>query len=139
MSPSFWDVAWYFFAIFVFVAYLCALFGVVIDVFRDHSLRGWEKALWILLLVFLPIFTVLLYLGFRGRGMADRANGVFQPATSARHSPRMSESADEEARRRSQSSTPAADIATAKDLLERQIINQGEFDALKNKSLGNKY
>jgi hypothetical protein len=127
---EFWTIAGYFFWIFVFVAYLSALFGVVVDLFRDHQLAGGFKALWILFLVFVPILAVLVYLIARGRGMADRSAGRV---------PQMTETQDEEARAASVSTTPASDIASAKALLDQGIINVGEFDALKSKAISGRF
>lgn len=70
---SFWDVIVWFFWAFVFVAYLMVLFNIIADIFRDHALNGWLKALWILFLVFVPFLTALVYLIARGRGMAERS------------------------------------------------------------------
>lgn len=53
---------------------LSALFTVFGDVFRDHTLSGWGKAGWSLVLVFFPFLGVLLYLIFRGRGMDERTS-----------------------------------------------------------------
>ncbi|MBU4556970.1 MAG: PLDc N-terminal domain-containing protein, partial [Actinobacteria bacterium] len=64
-----WSVIWSFFWVFAFIAYLIALFAVIGDLFRDHRLNGWWKALWIVLLVFVPFLTVLVYLVARGPGM----------------------------------------------------------------------
>jgi hypothetical protein len=34
---TFWSLFWYFISIFAFIAYLFALFSVIIDLFRDIS------------------------------------------------------------------------------------------------------
>ena len=60
-------------SIFVFVAWIMVLFTIISDLFRDHEMSGWGKAIWILFLVFLPFLTGLIYLIARGGGMRDRA------------------------------------------------------------------
>ena len=70
---SFWDIIWWFLWAFFFVAYLFALFAVIGDLFRDHTLNGWLKAVWIIFLIFVPFLTLLIYLIARGRGMAERS------------------------------------------------------------------
>jgi hypothetical protein len=60
-------------SIFVFVAWIMVLFTIIGDLFRDHEMSGWGKAIWILFLVFLPFLTGLIYLIARGSGMRDRA------------------------------------------------------------------
>jgi len=49
-----------------------ALLTIIGDLFRDHQLSGWWKAVWILFLIFIPFVTALVYLIARGKGMADR-------------------------------------------------------------------
>ena len=68
-----WSWIWFFFWIFAYVAYLFVLIYIVIDIFRDHELNGWMKALWLLLLLFVPWITGLVYLIVRGKGMAERS------------------------------------------------------------------
>jgi hypothetical protein len=126
---SFWSVFWYFISIFAFIAYLFALFSVIIDLFRDHKLNGWFKAIWVIFLIFVPFLTVLVYLIARGRGMAER--------NQRRGTPVGTQDSDYPASR--PSANPAADIAAAKDLMDRGVITAGEFDALKNKALGGKF
>ena len=69
---TFWSAFLYIFWIFAFVAFLMVLFTVLVDLFRDHGLNGWWKALWVIFLVFFPVLGVLVYLIARGRGMAER-------------------------------------------------------------------
>ncbi len=119
---------WWILEIFYLMAYLYVIFFVIQDLFRDEKLNGWLKALWIILLIFVPFLTGLIYVIARGKGISQRQY---------------------EARRRvirevddytpAASSSPAADIAKAKELLDAGMISQGEFDALKSKALGNQY
>jgi len=60
-------------AVFVFVAWIMVLFSIIADLFRDHELSGWWKAVWIFFLIFVPFLTALVYLIARGDGMRDRA------------------------------------------------------------------
>ena len=122
---SFWDVIWWFFWVYVFIAYLMVLFSIVADIFRDHALNGWAKALWVIFLVFFPFLGALVYLIARGRGMAERSGRMQQQA--------QSETDDYI---RSVASTSSADeIAKAKALLDAGTITQSEFDLLKSKAV----
>jgi NADH:ubiquinone oxidoreductase subunit 6 (subunit J) len=60
-------------AVFVFVAWIMVLFTIIADLFRDHELSGWWKAVWIFFLIFLPFLTTLIYLIARGSGMRERS------------------------------------------------------------------
>jgi len=59
--------------IFFFVIWIWILIFILTDLFRDHELSGWAKAIWLLFLVFLTPLTALVYLIARGGGMRDRA------------------------------------------------------------------
>ncbi|HAN23178.1 MAG: hypothetical protein CMH36_05340 [Microbacterium sp.] len=122
---NFGSLLWWFLSIFVFVAYLMALFSIIGDLFRDHTLNGWWKALWILFLIFVPFLTALVYLIARGQGMAERSRAQ---ATKAQ------EAADDYIR--SVSGTSAADeIAKAKALLDAGTITAAEYESLKARAL----
>src|SRR4029453_6733521 len=69
---SFWQIVWFIFIFFAFMAYLMVLFTIITDLFRDDSVSGWMKALWIILLVFFPFLVALIYLIVRGKGMQQR-------------------------------------------------------------------
>ena len=45
-------------AIFFTVIWIWILITVLVDLFRDHELSGWVKAVWVFFLVFLPVITV---------------------------------------------------------------------------------
>jgi hypothetical protein len=60
---------------FLAVIFLGALFGVIwlfSDLFRDPTLSGWLKALWLLFLIAAPILGLVVYLIVRGRGIGHR-------------------------------------------------------------------
>lgn len=122
---SFGDLIWWFLWLFVFVSYLFALFAVVADLFRDRSLAGGLKAVWLIFLIFVPILTVLVYLIARGKGMAER---------SARDAKKVQE-AQEEYIRNVAGTSPAEEIAKAKQLLDAGTISAGEYESLKAKAL----
>jgi len=69
---SFWDIIWFIIVSFAFIAYLMIMFNILGDLFRDDSVSGWLKAVWIVCLIFLPFITALVYLIARGGGMARR-------------------------------------------------------------------
>ncbi|GAA3628109.1 SHOCT domain-containing protein [Microbacterium awajiense] len=122
---SFWDIIWWFLWIFVFVAYLMVLFSIIGDLFRDHKLSGWWKALWILFLIFVPFLTALIYLIARGRGMAER--GAAEAA--------QMKSAQDAYIKQVAGASPSEEIAKAKALLDAGTITQAEYDAIKAKAL----
>ncbi|WP_127793794.1 SHOCT domain-containing protein [Agromyces sp. LHK192] len=124
-----WDWIWFSVMLFAFIAYLWVLISIVIDIFRDHSLNGWLKAVWLICLLIFPFITGLVYVIARGRGMAER---------SVRQQQEYQEYSKDYIRSVSFAS-PADEIAKAKDLLDQGVISQGEYDALKNKALGGTY
>lgn len=121
------DLIWWFLWVFVFVAYLFALFAVISDLFRDHELNGWWKAVWIIFLIFVPFLTLLVYLIARGNGMAKRG------AAEARQ---MQAAQDAYIKSVATSGSPSDEIAKAKALLDAGTITQAEYDAIKAKALG---
>ena len=120
------DLIWWFLWAFVFFTYLMALFAVIGDLFRDHKLSGWWKAVWIIFLIFVPFLTLLVYLIARGKGMAER--GAAQA--------REYKAAQDQYIKSVASASPSEEIARAKSLLDSGAITQAEFDAIKAKALG---
>ena len=124
---NFWNLFWWFFWIYVWVAVLMILFSIVVDIFRDHSLNGWGKALWIVFLVLFPFLAILVYMIARGRGMAQRSN---------REAAEVQGAQDDYIRNVAGSSSSSSDeIAKAKALLDAGTISQDEFDTIKGKAL----
>lgn len=120
------DLIWWFLWAFVFFTYLIALFAVIGDLFRDHKLSGWWKAVWIIFLIFVPFLTLLVYLIARGKGMQER--GAAQAKEYQAAQDRYIQSVA--------GSSPAEEISKAKSLLDSGAITQAEYDAIKTKALG---
>ncbi|AYG02325.1 SHOCT domain-containing protein [Gryllotalpicola protaetiae] len=127
---TFFQSIWLVFEIFLFIAYLMILFQIIGDLFRDKSLNGWVKAIWILFLVIVPLITAIVYVIARGRGMGQRQ---LEAQQRARHA------ADDYIRSVAGSGpeggSPVEQIARAKDLLDAGAITQAEFDKLKADAL----
>jgi hypothetical protein len=126
-TNSFWDVLLWSFWFFIWIAALMIWFRCLFDMFGDHTLSGWAKAGWAILMIFVPWLGALIYLIARGRSMAER---------------QMAKVAEQQAAQQQyiqqavgKTATPAAQIADAKALLDSGAINQTEFDSLKAKAL----
>jgi Short C-terminal domain/Phospholipase_D-nuclease N-terminal len=122
---SFWDIIWFIFISFAFIAYLMVLFAIVTDLFRDHTASGWEKAIWIVCLILFPLLTALVYLIAKSRHMTERSLVTAQSV----------QQQQDAYIKQMAGSSPADQIAQAKSLLDSGAITQEEYDALKAKAL----
>lgn len=122
---NFWNFLGFLFWSYIFISYLMLLFWILGDIFRDHALNGWLKAVWILCLIAFPFLTALVYLIARGQGMSQRQTAQVQRS--------MSET--ESYIRSVASSSPADEIAKAKSLLDAGAISPDEFEGLKARAL----
>ena len=122
---NFWNIFWWFLYVYAFIAFLYALFVIIGDIFRDHELNGWLKAIWIVFLAFLPFLSVLVYLIARGKGLTERA---------AERARQNQKSADEYIRQVAAPS-PAEEISKAKALLDAGTISPDEFAKIKSSVL----
>jgi ABC-type multidrug transport system fused ATPase/permease subunit len=122
----FWSMLWFF---FLFI-WIMILVHILSDLFRDHSLSGGVKTLWVLFLVFLPFLAVLVYLFTRGKGMAERAAARQQQAQEQFEGYVRTVATTGDA-----TASPTEQIAQAKQLLDAGTIDQAEFERLKAKAL----
>jgi hypothetical protein len=67
------NIFWTMFIFFLWVIWIWILIMVVIDIFRSHDRGGFAKALWFLLVLFIPLLGVLVYLIAGGGSMSGRA------------------------------------------------------------------
>lgn len=123
---SFWDVIWFITLSFLFFAYLMLLFSILADLFRDHHLSGWVKALWVVCLLFFPFISALVYLISRGDSMAVR---------SATESISRQEAQNEYIRQVARVDT-TSQLADAKRLLDQGAITDQEFADIKRMVIG---
>jgi hypothetical protein len=124
-----WDIfvsiLWFMF-LFTWVWLLIAILG---DIFRDHELSGWGKALWTLFLVVLPWLGALVYLIARGRSMNERAR-IQAERNEKAFGRYVREAAGTD------SAGTADELAKLADLRDRGTLSQAEFDRAKAKVLG---
>lgn len=124
---SFGELLLFALEIFFFVIWIWILITILTDLFRDHELSGWWKAVWVLFLVFIPFLTALIYLIARGSGMRDRT--VKAQADAKKHF-------DEYVRTQAHTGSAADELHKLNELKEKGALSQEEFDKAKAKLLG---
>jgi Short C-terminal domain/Phospholipase_D-nuclease N-terminal len=122
---SFGDLLLTVFEIFLFVIWIWILFTIIGDLFRDHDMSGFSKAIWIIFLVFIPYISMIVYLIARGSGM--RARTLQAQSEAKAHF-------DEYVRTQAHTS-PADELHKLADLREKGALSPEEFDRAKAKLL----
>ena len=115
-----WSMLWF----TMFFLWIWVVISVFADVFRSHDLGGFAKALWTLFVIFLPFLGVLAYLVVRGNRM-----GEHRVADAQRADARM------QSYIRSAAATPATDLAALADLHDRGVIDDIEFETMKQRTV----
>ena len=64
----FWTLLW----IYLIFAWFVLLFSVVADIFRNHEMRGFSKAIWLVVVILIPFLGVLIYVLAHGDEMSQR-------------------------------------------------------------------
>ena len=112
--------------IFLLIAWFWILITIIADLFVDHELSGWWKAVWVLFLIALPFLGILIYLIARGQGMRDRALAQRAEAQKAM---------DKYVRDTAGAASPADELAKLSELKEKGAISDEEFERAKAKLL----
>jgi hypothetical protein len=126
---DFWDVVASIFWFMILFAWIGLLFRIFGDLFGDHELSGWGKALWTVFLIVFPWLGALVYLIARGRSMNERALAKAQ---------RNEEAFSQYVRQTAGAGTAstADELGKLADLRDRGTISDEEFQHAKAKLLG---
>ena len=122
---DFGEILWTTVVIFFMIAYLMILFRVIFDIFRNHEMSGWLKAVWIVLLIFIPYLTALVYLIVYGTDMRERQ---LRAQAEAKHE------ADSYIRAAAHAS-PADELHKLHELVDKGALTEAEYDRAKQKLL----
>jgi len=124
-AELFWTVLWLFF-LFMFIWVFVLLLS---DLFRDHSLSGWAKAGWVVLLIVFPLVGSLIYLIVRGKGMAERSAAA-QQAAQAQFDSYVRQAAS------STGNSSVDDLTRLAELRSSGHLTDAEYDSMKQRILG---
>lgn len=124
---TFLDFFWSMLVFFLWIMWFWLLFTIWTDIFRRHDISGGMKAVWLVFTIVVPFLGVFVYLITQDDGMKER--GI-------EHARRQRQELDSYVRETAGSGGgAAAEIERGKDLLDRGVITQEEFDALKRNAL----
>jgi hypothetical protein len=124
-----WHVGQVFFSLLwfaLFFIWIWLLFMVFADLFRDHKLSGWWKALWVIFIILFPFLGVFIYLIARGGSMAERA------AAQVKHD---DQAFQQYVREVANTGGTADELERLDNLRQQGVISDDEFQQLKAKAL----
>ncbi len=112
--------------IMVWVAFIFLVFRIIVDIFRDSTLSGFGKFLWMLFVIILPVLGALVYVIARGKSMTERdmAQAAQVRAAQVEYTKGLMNEAG-----------AASEIKAAKELLDSGAITADEYEAIKAKAL----
>jgi len=120
MEWSVWDVIWSMFVFFFWLIYIWIFITIFADIFRRDDIRGWAKAGWMILLIFLPLIGALIYVIARPK-MTEQDKRLAEEAQTRQERLATYSAADE--------------IAKAQQLKEAGAISDEEFQELKRRAM----
>ncbi len=123
----FLDLLWTLLIVFAWIIWFWLLITIFSDLFRRHDASGFTKVLWIIFVILVPFLGVFIYLIVNHDGMQER---------SIKQAQAQQAQFDQYVRETAGSGGAAAEIEKAKGLLDSGAITQAEFDAIKQKALG---
>lgn len=106
----------------LFFLWIWIVITVFADIFRSRDLGGWAKALWTLFVLVFPYLGVFVYLIARGHKIGEHRMQDVQQADAAMQS-----------YIRATVSTPADDLSKLADLRNKGVIDDAEFEAMKQR------
>ena len=124
---TFLDFFWSMLVFFLWVIWFVLLFTIWTDIFRRGDISGGGKALWFVFTLVLPFLGVFVYLVTQNKGMTERTMDRARKERAA---------SDQYVRETAGAGGSAAEeIARGKELLDRRVITQEEFELLKANAL----
>jgi membrane protein implicated in regulation of membrane protease activity len=112
--------------IFLLVVWFWILIAILGDLFRDHELSGWWKAVWVFFLIFVPFVTALIYLIARGQGMRERS--IKEQADVRQHFDSYV--------RETAGTSPVDELHKLSELKDKGAISDAEYEKMKAKLVG---
>lgn len=122
VGQALWAMLWF----TCFFIWIWLFISVAMDVFRSHDLGGGAKAIWIIVLIFLPFLGVLVYLIARGGKMHEHAI----------EAAKAQDAAMKDYIRQASGTGAAEEIERLHGLMDKGVITKDEFEAQKAKLLG---
>jgi len=122
---EFGQILWSLLIIFFMVMYFMILFSVIIDIFRRHDMGGGMKAVWIILLLFIPFLSLIIYVIIYGQAMGQRRAAAVEQSL---------EDQQQYIRSVAKSASPAEQIAEAQRLPDAWSITREALDRSKAKA-----
>lgn len=119
------EIIWFSIGIALYVSYLIVLFHIVADILSDSQRPGWGKAIWVVVIIFLPILGGLAYLIAHGQSMSLRRAAKADVARDdfARYVQTVA------------GTNVPQQIAEAKTLMDDGVMSETEFIAFKARLL----
>jgi type VI protein secretion system component VasK len=121
------EVLWSFLWFFIFIIWIYLLIFIFSDIFRSEDLGGWSKAIWTIVIIFLPYIGIFAYLIIRGGSMAERQAKQMQAQQSA---------VDSYIRTTAAGATDAEQLAKLAELHSSGKLDDAEYATAKAKVLG---
>ena len=115
-----YDIFWF----FLFFIEFWLTITIFIDLFRRHDIKGWLKAFWVFLIIFVPLVGIILYLIIYGDEMKVHAQ---------QEAGEQDRALRDYIRQTARPYSPVDELSRLSDLKAKGTISDEEFDRLKAK------
>jgi hypothetical protein len=120
------DIFWTMLEFFMFFIWIYLLFFIFTDIFRNHEMKGWHKAAWVILIIITPFLGSFVYLIVHGGQMHERAERAARAQQKA---------FDSYVQRASTGQSTADQLHKLAELKDKGVLTEDEFAAEKAKLL----
>lgn len=117
-SLTFWDIFWSMIWFFFLFMFLMVFFSCLMDIFRRNDISGGTKAVWLIVLIFIPFLGCLIYMVMRPKATAQDVQMMAQA---------------EAAQKAAMGVSTADELAKLEQLKAAGTISEPEFQSLKAK------